>query len=715
MVNCGLLSEKNEPVPLKSVSVTLLVQDHVVSVSSSLQYVNEDLKHSLEAVFVFPLPAEASVFHCSARIGKNEIQAEIKDRHSAHDEYDDALASGHQAFLMEESEQSPDIFRMNLGSVPPGESATVSFSYLMELSLQADGALRFCLPGTLNPRYAPAGSDAVPEVCSASEIPYTLSLSVDVRSSARVSRLESSCTLDPLVFLNPEHTHAQVSLSAGHKFDRDVELLLYYEDPHQPCAIFEAGDATAEQGSLMADPMLMLSVYPEFPADMMLSKATGEFIFLVDRSGSMDCRMHRGSDASNRIQSARDTLLLLLKSLPMGCFFNIIGFGSDFQSFFPQSVLYDEATMEEALKRVQEMKADMGGTEILIPLKHIYSQRCLPEHPRQLFIFTDGEVCNTKDILDLVKSQSLSHRCFSFGIGEGASSALITGMAQATSGHAQFITGSDRMQPKMLGPETPALFQGQRAIIYAKLNGSAQAAESSTETGAVTINYKLMNKQVTNRIQFNLKPTEDTGLTVHRLAARTMIRSLELKERLSDFESLQKQIVKLSIQAGVSSVHTAFIAVNTSTRAPLKAPMVKMNIPAAYADCLALAPMPALASRFNGETKTEPQSDPFLQLVSLQKAAGFWIISSSFANVLAKTLDELTNHKPAQADSSLWATVLALVWLNGFEIDALIEWKFVALKAVNWIRSQNLESLPQCVSNANSLLGCQVPEEALGI
>ncbi len=40
-------------------------------------------------------------------------------------------------------------------------------------------------------------------------------------------------------------------------------------------------------------------------------------------------------------------------------------------------------------------------------------------------------------------------RCFSFGIGEGASTALITGMAREGSGHAQFITGTDRMQPKV--------------------------------------------------------------------------------------------------------------------------------------------------------------------------------------------------------------------------------------------------------------------------
>ncbi len=55
-----------------------------------------------------------------------------------------------------------------------------------------------------------ASAAGVPEVSSAAVIPYTLSLSVEVRSSDRISRLESSCPLDPLEFLDAQHTHATV-------------------------------------------------------------------------------------------------------------------------------------------------------------------------------------------------------------------------------------------------------------------------------------------------------------------------------------------------------------------------------------------------------------------------------------------------------------------------------------------------------------------------
>ena len=40
----------------------------------------------------------------------------------------------------------------------------------------------------------------------------------------------------------------QVKLAAGHKFDRDVEVLIYYKDSHQPSAVVEAGQASAKPG-----------------------------------------------------------------------------------------------------------------------------------------------------------------------------------------------------------------------------------------------------------------------------------------------------------------------------------------------------------------------------------------------------------------------------------------------------------------------------------
>ncbi|XP_052454117.1 von Willebrand factor A domain-containing protein 5A [Carassius gibelio] len=785
---CGLVTEKNKPVPLKSISVELLVQDHVATVSSTLQYVNEE-ERPLEALFVFPLPADAAVCHFSAKIGEQEIVAEVQDRETARDRYDDAVSSGQQAFLLEESAESPDVFRLSVGCLSAGQNAAVTIIYVTELAVQDDHSLHFCLPAVLNPRYTPAGSAAgiVSEISSGA-VPYTLTLSVHVSSPKPISKLESNCTLDPLVFLHSDHTQATVNLSPGHMFDKDVELFVYYQDTHQPSAVVEAGVTTAPPGSLMRDTVVMISLYPEFPEEVMSSLASrGEFVFVIDRSGSMGSMMHRGKEAQMRIESAKDTLLLLLKSLPMGCYFNIYGFGSDFESFFPQSVEYSQDTMDQALKRVKEMKADMGGTEILQPLKHIYSQPCYPDHPRQLFIFTDGEVGNTKEVLDLVKSHAHSHRCFSFGIGEGASAALITGMAREGSGHAQFITDTDRMQPKVmqslrfalqpavlnisvdwtlpddvtvdtLSPPINVLFQGQRTLIYSQLKGES----SGGSEGTVTVKYSLEDQPVTNQLHFCLKPTEETQLSIHRLAARTLIRSLEQEERsgAADVEGIRSRMVELSVQAGVSCVHTAFIAVNKDSRQTVKGPLLQRRVPTydalMQADCDLLlkcslaayvsepkkkfgfmtkiqnlfrrgSKKPVLCSMSaptenqtrlhlkQAEAAPELQKDLLLQLVSLQKASGCWDLDSTLADVFGKTEDELTNQKPAQVDGSVWATLLALIWLYGCKIEQQVEWQFVAMKAASWIGSQKVGDLSQCVCEGNVLLGCQVTKETLGI
>ncbi|KAM6931670.1 von Willebrand factor A domain-containing protein 5A-like isoform 1-T1 [Lycodopsis pacificus] len=794
---CGLLTSQKEPVPLKSVEVELEVRDHVAAVVSTLNYENKEDK-PLEAVFVFPLPGDAAVCHFSAKIGQTHIVAEVKEKQEAREEYDDALSSGQQAFLLEESEQSPDIFSLSVGSLPPGESASIRLEYVIELAVQADEGLRFCLPAVLNPRYQPQGSEAGKvQVTSvpASLVPYSLSFSAQVSSPRPVSKVESNCPLDPLQHLNTEQTRATVKLAAGHKFDRDVELLIYYKDAHQPTAVVEAGQASSKPGTLMGDPVVMLSLYPEFPQAVTSSVAScGEFVFLLDRSGSMDGPMNNSDNHQTCIGSARDTLLLLLKSIPLGCYFNIYSFGSSYEHIFPKSVEYNQKTMEEALKKVDEMEADLGGTEILEPFKHIYSQPCIPNQPRQLFVFTDGEVGNTKEVINLVKQNSGSHRCFSFGIGEGASSALINGLAKEGGGHAQFITGTDRMQPKVmqslrfalqpavvdisvtwdlpkgvsvtaLSPPITALFQGQRSLVYAQLTG--QSSEASE--GCVTVKYSLAGHPSQNQLHFSLRPAEDTGLTVHRLAARTLIRSLEMEERECEEEEdggvKKKKVVDLSVQSGVSSAFTAFIAVNKGNSEAIQGPLVRRNVPTPMMACsmpqmnmmacsmpqmnMMACSMPQMnmdmgvnsgfgASPWSSLDESEPfaakqvftckefvvaevslpkqpHRDPLLQLVSLQKASGCWVLDPDLAAALGKTSEEVEKPKPASVNQDVWATILALIWLHGFKMDAQEEWELLAMKAVSWLRAQKASCVKECVEAGNALLGCNVQEDSLGI
>nr|XP_042704086.1 von Willebrand factor A domain-containing protein 5A-like [Chrysemys picta bellii] len=134
----------------------------------------------------------------------------------------------------------------------------------------------------------------------------------------------------------------------------------------------------------MGDPAVMVTLLPSLPEAVPGQSSAGEFIFLLDRSGSMECSMDGRDRSPQRIDSAKETLVLLLKSLPLGCYFNIYGFGSRFESFYPQSMGYTQQTMAESLQRVQQLQADLGGTEILAPLRAIYRSPCRDGHPHQV-------------------------------------------------------------------------------------------------------------------------------------------------------------------------------------------------------------------------------------------------------------------------------------------------------------------------------------------
>ncbi|XP_040277147.1 von Willebrand factor A domain-containing protein 5A-like isoform X4 [Bufo bufo] len=801
---CGLIVVASKlPVPLKGISVDVQVKGFVADVSATLKYKNEEEK-AVEAIFVFPMDEDSAVYSFEAKVEGKTIVADLQEKKQAHKTYDEAISQGQQAFLLEEDESSADVFSCNVGNLPPGQEAEVTLKYVRELPVEADGAVRFVLPAVLNPRYTPKDQPVSvtatrPQV-PIGEIPYTLSLSAHFQSAFGIVKIVSNCDISPVEYTNEDKTAAKVSLAEGHKFERDVELLAYYSEVNKPSVTVEAGSVPADaakesksSGSLMTESVAMLNFYPSFPAVQEQTNC-GEFIFVVDRSGSMECAMNSEPNALQRIDSAKETLVLLLKSLPLGCYFNIFGFGSHFESFFTESKEYTQQSMEEAVKKVQEIKANFGGTEILRPLKKIYDTAGRPDHPRQLFLFTDGEVGNTKEVIDEVQKNSNNHRCFAFGIGEGASTSLIKGMARAGSGTFEFITGKDRMQTKVLralkcslqptvknvsltwslpfGMEAillskvpTAIFQGQRSIVYAQLKGKV---ETEAE-GEVCLQYNFKDELLKNTIRFPLKVEKAERPTIHRLAAKSLISELECGKD-SRSEDGKKRILEVSLESGVISSLTAFVAVNKDTKTPVEGPPVRRDIPAPgfMHGMMYSAPMSLMGSsgplplscrnmsqpRFGGgglnfKSSAAPKMmmkksansgpvleaeymdmspppppppaqvqkiPPFVSLISLQNADGSWNLTPEFCSILGISEQDIINKKPDQnMDSSVWATVLAVIWLHASCLDQREEWELLEGKAISWLKAKAGSSLDQLVRAGNDLLKSSVNPNVFGL
>ncbi len=424
---------------------------------------------------------------------------------------------------------------------------TITLSYATELDVE-DGKLRFTLPTAIGARagHAPRSS-AVPNVSGTTA---GLSLRVNVHAHSAITSVD--CPSHKVVSqlgVQGSARRAQVTLSQDTlSLGDDFRLLIGQLKPHAPCVWLEtpprstqdtkggaqhadtaatttaaaaAGGAGVDGSDAVVGPndvstapaSLVACMFPDMQALDLDNDAAGEYIFVVDRSGSM---------SGSRMRHAQDALQMCLRAIPAGSTFNIVGFGTRMDSLYTTPQPYDDSTLAQATAHVRDMKANLGGTDLMEPLRCVFAQPADDTRPRQVFLLTDGEVRDTRSVVSYVRNscESGETRVFTLGIGREVSHALVSGVASAGGGHAEFISPDERMEQKVMRqmnraiqpvmtqvrvnwgelsdfathsgtPAKPApLFQGSRALQYTALQltaGSGDDVRCLPPTATVTL------------------------------------------------------------------------------------------------------------------------------------------------------------------------------------------------------------------------------------
>ncbi|XP_028392748.1 von Willebrand factor A domain-containing protein 5A-like isoform X1 [Dendronephthya gigantea] len=600
---------REDAIPLKSLSVRAFLQGYVVGFRSTLTYEN-NTSIPLEVFFRTPVDDSYAVVGLEATIDGRKIQAKVQKKKKAKEMYKEAISQGKTAVLGEE--KKGDIFSLVLGNLPPGENAVLQLTMVGELAVEPDGAVRFVLPTVLKPRYTPLGSTdpLAPETSTSGSAtvhhatgPPVYEFEMVINGAPSIAEVTS-----PSHEIHVENTGQNINVSLAEEKQADIVILIRSKEVHKPLVIVEPGMSNGEN-DFQKSTAVMVSFFPEFKGDSSCLQAACEFVFVVDRSGSME---------GSYIRDAAQTLLLFLKSIPEGCYFNVIGFGSRYEKLFPESVPYDQKNLEKAVQHAENLQADLGGTELFDPLKYIYSHDPMKGLPRQVFVLTDGSISNTESVIKLVAKNSTNSRCFSFGIGSGASSTLVKGIAEAGKGAAEFITSGERMQAKVIRflkkamqpavtntqvsyttpagvtvtsvpkGSLPAIFIGERLIVYAILHHSSPSSE--TQEGTVCLTGDLLGAKVEHNMRFQvpLAVTKDNVSqvsTIHHLAAKRSIKEMESSNDSSP------EIIQLSCDSNVISSRTAFIAIDEERKEAVKVSLqltwdMLSFLPDEDADCL---------------------------------------------------------------------------------------------------------------------------------
>ncbi|XP_072018547.1 protein mono-ADP-ribosyltransferase PARP4-like [Amphiura filiformis] len=585
-VQAGLLSNSDQPVPLKAVHVRAKLLDLAAEVVVFQVYTNEN-NDPIEAKYVFPLDDMAAVCGFEAFINDKHIIGEVKDKETAHKEYKEAISKGHGAYLMDE--ETPDVFTVSVGNLPPMTTVVIKIVYMAELSVDGD-TIVFGLPGSVAPWKKDTALSEVTQtdlktVKIDKEMKGNLSVEVAIEMPYDIRTLESPT--HP-IRIKRTASKATVALADGcTRLDDGFQLQIGLAEIHVPRMWVERHPSKKDSQACM------LTFYPEFEAN---TEGRSEVIFMLDLSNSM-----RGES----LREAKKIALLALHHLPDDWVFNIVVFGTAFDELFASSQPKNDINTKKAQTFVNSLEASMGSTEAWHPLHAYFLLKA--ETLRNVFLISDGHINNEEATLNAVHDNAMYTRLFTFGVSSTANRHLLRALARVGAGAFQFFDSKVKSKwegkiksqlnksshpvltsvsvewqqfdnhaprPIQAPSQITSLFSGSRQVVYGYVPFCTKA----------TLKAMIAGKEVSTMVStHDLSITE--GKMLHQLTARAIIRdwedgTLDVNRTEHEVKKTEQKnyIIELSKEYSIVTQFTSFVAVETRDKDEDKKEMKAVDI-----------------------------------------------------------------------------------------------------------------------------------------
>jgi Ca-activated chloride channel homolog len=435
--NLKAFSDNGTPVgfcPLKHTEVEANVTGPASRVRLVQQFVNP-YSRPIEAVYTFPLPANAAVDSMTMLVGDRRIQGQIKRREEAEQIFNQARQQGHLASKLDQ--ERPNIFTQAVTNIQPGEQIRIEITYL-ELLTYDNGSYQFVFPMVVGPRYMPGNSTGksgtgwspdTDQVIDASKISPRVA-KTDTRAGQDISLTVNLAAGVPFESLqNSTHeieverrsvSSAKISLKNQNEIpNRDFILKWTVAGKKVEDAILHHSDERGGFFSLLLTP-------PQRPTSKEITPK--ELVFVLDTSGSM---------SGFPMEKAKEAMSAAIEGLNPKDTFNLITFAGQTHVLFPKPVA---ATREHLAKAQQFLNGvyGSGGTEMMKAIRIALQPSDSEEHVRVVCFMTDGYVGNDQEVINEVKRHP-NARVFSFGIGSSVNRFLLDRMAVEGRGEVEYV------------------------------------------------------------------------------------------------------------------------------------------------------------------------------------------------------------------------------------------------------------------------------------
>ena len=403
--------------------------NEIMSQTEVTQYYKNTLKYPIELELVIPQLSDINITRFEVIKKDEKIISKLLEKEKAKEKYTDSIASGNYSIVSFNSDNDTKIC---LGNLPSGEEIelkTYFFGHIISKDLSYQAKFPVIFPnfilensktgeGINNPQYKKKivkgkiylnvnSKITRLVICGSNNFSKIQRKYSEDKKSAEIDIIKdnfSEIDIPGIIFFRTEKINED-KLYYQYDPKKNKSYYLLYKSLCIPEFEKDKNEEIDENENR--------DYYSLLKQDEKENKYENQicYIFLLDQSGSM---------SGNRIELCTKSLLLFLQSLNQKSYFQLVGFGSNYEYFSEKPLEYNKTNIKNLMDIIKSLKADKGGTELYKPLENIYNNKIYEEYnmKKSIILLTDGEIWDKEKVINLIGSKSDEFLFNSLGIGD---------------------------------------------------------------------------------------------------------------------------------------------------------------------------------------------------------------------------------------------------------------------------------------------------------
>ena len=535
--------------------VKISVQNQVASVNINQAFVNNG-GSALEVEYLFPIPPGAAIDAMTLVVDGKEMSGKLMKADEARKIYEGIVRAKKDPALLEYVGYG--LYRTRAFPLEPGKPANVLVHYTV--ACKKDGELVEV--------FYPLNT----EKFSATKI-EEVKVTVDIKSEADISTVYSPTHDLNVERKDPRHVIAKYEVKNAIP---DTDFQVYYKAANEQVG----ANVLSHRPDPKADGyyIVMVSPSPKLTAGAGASK---DVVIVLDRSGSMA--------QDRKLDQAKEALKYVVSSLMPEDRFNVVTFCDSVDTCFNKLMDVNKKNVGDALDMVDRIEPS-GGTNIEDALKTGLGMFLNEKRPEYLLFITDGNPTvkerNEKALLEIgKKANAAKARLFILGVGYDVNVRLIDNLVKDNRGLSDYVKPKEPLEAKISGlynkikqpvltevkvgidntrmtmtypQELPDLFSGGQILLVGRYDKGGKTT--------LRVAGMLDGKEQKFEYPVTLDDASDSNKNafVERLWATRRIGFLLDQIQLhGDSKEVTDELVKLSMQYGIMTPYTSFLADET--------------------------------------------------------------------------------------------------------------------------------------------------------